>query len=536
MEQLNLDPRNRMAAGLGAEVIRRNQERLMDEAWDQYEELFQVNSHLRRTQFVLEVKKALYTKHLDSANPVRRLQMRAPLSSTTLVNNDLMKRHIEVHLPAGLISSGYNKFTRPAGAMMKRFVAQAYGTSQVQETDSLGVNGVSLAVIRANTVHVQNGVFAPPGAGQVFFQLGKILDAYGKSNELKQGAQRLADYFRTNRGWYPPQPNQNLNLSLLLRSYVDYKLLPVNATYNRLKNRIANFPVDFNDRESDTFLSPILAAPTFTDPMYEELLNISFNDFVPNMDLVPPNTVGTLEPNREFIEAFMVGLNYEMARELLWREYPTDQRGTYFQHFWDSIDHDYHGDEQLDISPIHEWDRISSLGSHPGEGTSQGQLALVIRGDLFRRYPDMNIYLQKLDIDGKALEAAKLPVFKAYVKPDLFFLGFNETEATVSKEGQGWHFVLEERPGEINFGLDSTHHPPESITGLSSWDDLNWLHLGEKANDYINLDEHVPPTVANSSFYWGGKSSSSTSAHMAGILSQSPVRIFIKASELFLSA
>ena len=30
----------------------------------------------------------------------------------------------------------------------------------------------------------------------------------------------------------------------------------------------------------------------------------------------------------------MVGLNVEMGRELLWRGFPTDQRGTYFRHFW----------------------------------------------------------------------------------------------------------------------------------------------------------------------------------------------------------
>ena len=27
-------------------------------------------------------------------------------------------------------------------------------------------------------------------------------------------------------------------------------------------------------------------------------------------------------------------MNHELARELLWREYPTDQRGTYSRQFW----------------------------------------------------------------------------------------------------------------------------------------------------------------------------------------------------------
>ena len=43
---------------------------------------------------------------------------------------------------------------------------------------------------------------------------------------------------------------------------------------------------------------------------------------------VPPNTVSLCKTNPQFVEAFLVGLNHEFARELLWREYPTDQRGT----------------------------------------------------------------------------------------------------------------------------------------------------------------------------------------------------------------
>ena len=42
-----------------------------------------------------------------------------------------------------------------------------------------------------------------------------------------------------------------------------------------------------------------------------------------------------LETNQQFIEAYMVGLNHEMSRELLWRGYPTSRTGTYFRQFWD---------------------------------------------------------------------------------------------------------------------------------------------------------------------------------------------------------
>ena len=69
--------------------------------------------------------------------------------------------------------------------------------------------------------------------------------------------------------------------------------------------------------------------------MYKPLLDISAELFLPNIDQIPPNSITLLETNQRFIEAYMVGLNHEFARELLWREYPTDQRGSYFRQFWD---------------------------------------------------------------------------------------------------------------------------------------------------------------------------------------------------------
>ena len=68
----------------------------------------------------------------------------------------------------------------------------------------------------------------------------------------------------------------------------------------------------------------------------QALRDLSPDRVFPGLDRVPPDTVQVLQTNSPFIEAFMVGLNTEMARELLWRGYPTDQRGTYFQQFWDT--------------------------------------------------------------------------------------------------------------------------------------------------------------------------------------------------------
>src|SRR5262249_10492757 len=66
-----------------------------------------------------------------------------------------------------------------------------------------------------------------------------------------------------------------------------------------------------------------MAYPVIDLPMYRSLLDQSVDVLMPNLTQLAPNTITLLETNQEFIEAFLVGVNWEMARELLWREYPT---------------------------------------------------------------------------------------------------------------------------------------------------------------------------------------------------------------------
>ncbi len=83
-------------------------------------------------------------------------------------------------------------------------------------------------------------------------------------------------------------------------------------------------------------LVPAMAYPDFDDPMYEPLRDISSELLLPNLNLLPDNSITLLESNPPFIEAYLSGLNYEFGKELLWREYPTDRRGSYFRQFWDT--------------------------------------------------------------------------------------------------------------------------------------------------------------------------------------------------------
>jgi hypothetical protein len=113
----------------------------------------------------------------------------------------------------------------------------------------------------------------------------------------------------------------------------------------------------------------VMAHPDFEDAMYAHLRDINKELLIPNLQLIPANTISLLETNPKFIEAYMVGLNHEMGRELLWREYPTDLRGSYFRQFWDvkgvsNPDTPGEAEQLKDITKIHSWPASSPLGGH----------------------------------------------------------------------------------------------------------------------------------------------------------------------------
>jgi len=304
-------------------------------------------------------------------------------------------------------------------------------------------------------------------------------------------------------------------------------------------------------------IEPVMAAPSFPRPMYEPLRDISAELLIPNLDLIPLNTISLLQTNQRFIEAYMVGLNHEMARELLWREYPTDQRGSYFRQFWDvsdvvdpeaSPDAAAERERRLDIKRIHEWARSAALGENANRPLPSGQerAVLVLRSDLLKKYPTTVIYAaQGVWPEGFGSRemgtVEKYPVFHAEVGPDLTFVGFDLTipEAKGSSERAdnqpGWFFVLKQRPGEPRFGLDLADAPAEAL--VTNWDDISWGNLAATQPDFdaiVNVDLSHPLHNVNVSgpnnpdqVAWAANA-----ADMAYILYQDPVLVAVHASEM----
>jgi hypothetical protein len=216
-------------------------------------------------------------------------------------------------------------------------------------------------------------------------------------------------------------------------------------------------------------LQPLFAAPSYERPMYLPLSEVSFDWILPGLNDMKRDSVGIAVTNQRFIEGYMVGLNHEMTRELLWNELPTDQRGTYFRQFWDIAGCVLDGsttppDQFRDVHPLRLWDPEKGLGEHSprtaGGGTS-AFLVLVVRAQLIQKYPNVIVYMQRRNAAANRLTGEqKHPVFYALLQPDIAFYGFDITVDEIRNDTStdDWYFVLQEQPGDPKFADEDVPH------------------------------------------------------------------------------
>lgn len=200
----------------------------------------------------------------------------------------------------------------------------------------------------------------------------------------------------------------------------------------------------------------VMAYPKIDEALYQRLVKLDKSAFMPGVEDIPNDTILLVKTNPKFVESFLVGTNHEMGRELLWRGYPTDQRGTPFRKFWQYFD-----PNRSDIQPIHQWNATAAIGA-AGGGGSEGKLALLVRGQLLRRYPNTHVYALKKDAGvGKPDFADKnkviSPVGAGLIGNDIVFFLF---DILAAQANQHW-FVLEEPMTEPRFGFDDEEQSRE---------------------------------------------------------------------------
>jgi hypothetical protein len=679
VHELNLDPRFRVAAGLGVRVIQDRQEDFMNAAWAQVGQVLESNRRMRLMKVAQHVAYIVRRKVIGAiaeANPARMLMLTAPLHSRVMAVRGegamtLRAQTAASAVTATLFSGPLRRIARPRGRIARAVNLPGQGGmgALIDRIDrgELPLVPTKVTPAGAPTIAALSNraasAIAPPWLLQLlvtspwlvpmvavfafllalilwFAGLGTIAVALllvGAATGLwlRQRQQRLAGARGMREENQTPAAIAGLRRSpdftiaaakdspgitlratgadspeaqrfksgladaaALLQATVAADAIGENGpgrapleianaaaitmaaidpahTFPRRATAVVRVPERFRQEMVEDGIVEAMAYPIFDTPMFRPLSELSAEFLVPNINKVDNNSVTLLETNQPFIEAYMVGLNHEFGRELLWREYPTDQRGSYFRQFWEVSTAGAETQQQLDalkerlrdIPPLDQWRLHSRLGDHDHRAGNHEDLVLVIRGELLKRYPGAVIYAHaaawQLDEAGRpdatrprvlaALSAQeeddppssklRLPLFSAKLEPDISFLGFDLTEDAArgsdSASGSaGWFFVIKERPGEPRFGFDDSSSQP-----LAVWSDLGWdlaLAPGEicmtpgRAQPLSVAAGQVPGDRQDQhdedvAIIWNQDVSA---ADLAYILFQPPVRIAIHAREM----
>lgn len=583
LADVNLDPARRATAGLGAEVVRRDQEALMASAWAQAASLRDINRLLTWTRLAAEVGRALKTNKIDGLDDGALLQVAGPALGRVRASGHrtVAGRLAETSVPDGLVSGAFRRVARRGGpvgrglgpaatrtvaaaAVTQRFVADLAGAlsyaayvrplgAQLADASIIaeipGVDEEALtprtharaAVRRAPAGRSARAALAATVARAPTYAVGtpsSVLAADGRLPERALTAVPVRD-----PGALFDGAVDLADLAGVARSGLD----PTATLAARLAARVTAPESAWGGAALPASMG---ADPEFSDPLYARLRRLDPEYLLPGVGEIPDDTVGLTEANAAFVEAFLLGANHELAREFLWREYPVDLTGTWLRTFWDAI-----AEGVEDIAPVADWDG-GALGTHQTGPGADGTLVLVVKGALLRRYPDTAIYAVKArwnadetareEEDGAGAERRD-PVFTGALTRDTVFLGFSLTKADalgdVDEAGApvpggdaGWFFVFEEAPAGPRFGLDAAASEHAGTTP-TYWKDASWGHL---VDDIGQLDGLTHATAAGrlageERWYDDGTFEETWGAHaaaMARITYQRPVRMLVHASAM----
>jgi hypothetical protein len=460
LDDLNGDPSRRVAAALGAQVVEERQDELMAACWSQVGEILRANQLLRGAELASEVAGALFSKRIVPRSAGATLLTFAGPAAARIRVEAWTTLAGAVHrscLPQLVLSGAFRKWARPSGPVARRFRRCGLPDGAVDQPQVDAAPRLPLEEIVSRLA--QGGAFPAPvtipvgAAGVTLGTLLRNLGRVGRTDLLG----RLGDAQLAIGALGRSTPTACTGLPLAtLGSAVEQALRPDITVPARVSSQLTLPDGIVGGPRAGT----LLAAPRIATPMVQALIRMGLDWLLPGLGAVPQDTLALVEPNRPFIEAYMAGLNHAMGRELLWRGFPTDQRGTVFTRFWDGP-----GD---DVAPLHLW--RGSLGSHPG--TAGPALSVVLlRGPFVARFPDATLFLQRArysstggrePVPAPAASDTLTPLFRGRLDPDVLYVGFaigaaaargrHSDSATGDPGDPGWFLAFQEQPGVLRFG------------------------------------------------------------------------------------
>jgi hypothetical protein len=550
-DDLNLDPRRRVAAAMGTRYVQKHQEFLMARSWEQLQDLELANRLRRLAELASVAGDALHRRHVAALTPSEMLTVAAPARTRLVQGERTLEATVhESPLPDGAATPAFTRLVKRKGPLGRRLSSNS-ASAMIErtlvgelrprvETTTAPIVSLGLAfhagatdvttrraapyrelVVRGEkqalasalaTVHVavtaaEAEASFPAALEPVRTTIRETLAewdvAAGAVDSLRtlfetpqavkaatDAIRVMSDFVATREPMAPVRPQieqAGMDLGVLSTSLAS-SLRPSLSLQRRLKDRMT---IPFG--EPAAAFGQVMAHPTFPAPLALAALHDWPDIVLPGLGTFPLNKVTLLETNPAFIEAFLVGANHEMNRELLWREFPTDQRGTPFTHFWPRVSTDR--DDGREIDPIAAWRLERRLGKNLPGGRVE-ETVLLVRGEVLRRFPN-TIVMAAPALDGRTaadLSQWRLPEFAMPLGNDSVAYVFNLRTSNQSFDPGRWFFIFQEPVSIPRFGLDVSRLPGDDIL---SWNDVSWGDVTHTARPQF-LDTHaVLPTPAN---------------------------------------
>lgn len=532
---LNLDPVRRVAAGLGAEVVRRHQEEMMAAIWEQAGEIGRANQWLRIGQSARAAATALFLRRLapdlqrgrDGDDLGALLWLAPMLGHLPLAPRGLTAATEVVRscLPRLATSGAFRKLMRPNGPILRRLrrrhddqpqgrdlllrladgggrrptpAAPEATTLSAAELGSLGApGGIPGRRLPGDRFRIDPGVLDPSVVrpGVLDPRIGPRLP--GRTTTTANAAPASLEAARALAArWAKPRGGTCRPLGLAgggerealfegLRAAAD----PAFTIARRTRARIGTDPRSpaLVTPTADT-LDSILLAPRLPWPMLRPLLALDPGWLAPALQArgAPEQYIALIDANPAFIESYMAGLNEEIGREMLWRGFPTDQRGTVFDRFW--------SDARAEWPGLHTW--TGALGGHGLSGATP-RMMVALRGALLQRFDRATIFLQKASTtvppaplpDLGGAQSTLYPLVDLRLPGNIACFGFDLSAAEAiggGAHGPGWFLVFQEPPVDLRFGPTGTTPPGQQVTGDGSADRFAETALRPQQRVYIH--------------------------------------------------
>lgn len=511
LRTLNLHPSRRVAAGLGAEVVRRHQEEMMAAIWEQAGEIERANQLLRMAQTAKAAAEALFVRRVApdlararDGQDLGALLWLAPMLDHLLLPSSGRTARAELGptcLPALATSGAFRKAVRANGPLMRRLRRARDGqpggpTLLLRLADGGGRRPPTPAPTQAAVLTAAELTsLGHPPARLVRFDSLRLLDPMRTFDPMRplpgtrlprlptavsvppmlEAARALAGRLAKPR---PPASCQPFGPAggAPRETFFEGVLAaadPALTIPRRVRARIAVTPTSpMQASATDDALGPIMLAPKLPWPMMRPLLGFGRDWLAPALEAkgAPEEFIAVMVSNPAFIEAYMAGLNDEIGREMRWRGFPTDQRGTVFDRFW--------SEQRAEFPELHTWQ--GTLGSH-ALGGGAARLVIVIRGELLLRFGTAGVFLQKAAA-GTPLsplpdlgdpQSTLYPLFSGHLTGGIGYFGFDLTadDATgVSGQGPGWYVVFQEPPVDLRFGAPQGASSGTQVSGTGASD------------------------------------------------------------------